>query len=259
MFNWTINDQFIDDLKIYYTEFIQIKQNKVQNLRKKERIIKIDFKQLMNQLIVRIINHKKNRFKSNLKTLKNENNSDLKSDAKNNSNSNSNFNFKKLRSDKEKKKTYISFDFSKICSYCHKKNHEELHCKLKNWKAQSDKWKKFNEQKIHYHKEVHKIKNRTKNKMKKNDEKIIYFNNLNKDLSTKILNVSYLISNVWAVNSDWYIDSKSSFHSIYNHNAFMIFLQLSEFKISENAKNMWENKQTSWKLQKLNKESIIKS
>ena len=58
----------------------------------------------MNQLIVRIMNHKKNRLKSNSKILKNESNSDSKSDAKNNLNSNSNFNFKKLKSDKEKKR-----------------------------------------------------------------------------------------------------------------------------------------------------------
>ena len=191
----------------------------------------------MNQLIVRIMNHKKNRFKSNLKTLKNENNSDSKSDAKNNSNSNSNFNFKKLKSDKEKEKTYMSFNFSKICSYCHKKNHKKLHCRMKNWKTQSDEWKKFNKQEICYHKKAHEIKNKVKNKMKKNDEKIIYFNNLNKDLNVKTLNILCLISNVWTVDSDWYINNKFSFHSIYNCNAFMIFLQLFEFEILKNVKS----------------------
>ena len=98
----------------------------------KKKITEINFEQLMNQLIIRIINHKKFKFKSNLKIFKNESNSDSKFDAKNNSNSNSNLNFKKLRSGKEKEKTYISFDFNKICSYCHKKDHKELHCKLKN-------------------------------------------------------------------------------------------------------------------------------
>ena len=38
--------------------------------------------------------------------------------------------------------------------------------------------------------------------MKKNDEKVIYFNNFNKDLSAKTLNVSDLISNAQAVDSD---------------------------------------------------------
>ena len=193
MTNWAIIDWFIDDLKIYYTDFIQMKWDKVQNLQKKERIIKINLKQLMNQLIIRIMNHKKNRLKSNSKTLKNESNSDLKSDTKNNSNSNSNF--KKLISDKEKRKTWVSFDNIKICSYCHKKNHKKLHCRMKNWKTQFNKWKKFNKQEICYHKDTYKIKNKTKNKIEKNNEKIIYFNNFNKNLSTKTLNVSYLILN----------------------------------------------------------------
>ncbi len=48
------------------------------------------------------MNHKKNRFKQNSKTFKNENNSDLKSDNKNNLNSN--LNSRKLKTnDKEKK------------------------------------------------------------------------------------------------------------------------------------------------------------
>jgi len=33
-----------------------------------KKIIEIDFEQLMNQLIIRIMNHKKNKLKSNLKT-----------------------------------------------------------------------------------------------------------------------------------------------------------------------------------------------
>src|SRR5436189_289755 len=102
----------------------------------------------MNQLIIRIMNHKKNKFKQNSKFLKTESNSDSKSDTKNNSNlnSNSNFNFKKLKYDKKKK-----------------------------------------------------------NKIKKNNKTIIYFNNINKDLNTKILNISSKISNtqtVQAVDSD---------------------------------------------------------
>ena len=130
--NWAINNWFIDDLKTYYTAFIWMKWDEVQNSQEKKRIIKINLKQLMNQLIVRIMNHKKNRLKSNLKTFKNESNSDLKSDTKNNSNSNSNF--KKLIFSKEKRKTWVSFNNIKICSYCHKKNHKELHCRMKNWK-----------------------------------------------------------------------------------------------------------------------------
>ena len=49
--------------------------------------------------------NKKNRLKLNSKIFKNEINSDLKFDAKNNSNSNSNsnFNFKKSKSDKDNK------------------------------------------------------------------------------------------------------------------------------------------------------------
>src|SRR6266513_414052 len=66
-----------------------MKQNEVQNSQKKKKIIKIDFKQLMNQLIIRIMNYKKNRLRQNSKFLKTESNFDSKSDTKNNSNSNS--------------------------------------------------------------------------------------------------------------------------------------------------------------------------
>src|SRR6266480_2071453 len=99
-----------------------MKQNEVRDPRKKERIIKIDLEQLMNQLIARIMNHKKKRLKSNSKSLKIESNF----------NSNSNFNFRKLRLSKKKRKSSISFDEIKICSYCHKRDHKELHCRLKN-------------------------------------------------------------------------------------------------------------------------------
>ncbi len=188
------------------------------------------------------MNHKKNKLKLNSKNLKNKSNSDLKSDVKNNLNSNSNFNFKKLKSDKKKRKSWISFNDIKICSYCYKKDHEELHCRLKNWKTQSNKWKKFNKWEICYHKKTHEIKNKTKNKIKKNDEKIIYFNNLNKNLNTmmksKILNVSSMkISTIWAVNLDWYINSESSFHLIYNCSVFMNFLLLFKSETSENVKD----------------------
>ena len=56
----------------------------------------------MNQLIIRIMNHKKNKFKQNLKFFKTESISDLKSDNKNNSNSNSNS--RRLRTDSKEKK-----------------------------------------------------------------------------------------------------------------------------------------------------------
>ena len=56
----------------------------------------------MNQLIARVMNHKKNRLKPNSKIFKNEVNLNLKSDAKNNLNSN--FNFKKSISDRDKRK-----------------------------------------------------------------------------------------------------------------------------------------------------------
>ena len=80
------------------------------SIREKERIIEIDLEQLMNQLIIRIMNHKKKRFKSNSKSLKIESISDLKFNSKNNSNSNSNSNsnFRKLKSDnKEKEKEML--------------------------------------------------------------------------------------------------------------------------------------------------------
>ena len=165
-----INDQFIDDLKMYYLTFIWIKWDKVQNSWKKKRIIKIDLEQLMNQLIVRVMNHKKNRLKSNSKIFKNETNTDSKSDAKNNLNSNSNSNFKKSKPDKDnkkKRKSWVSFDNIKVCSYCHKRDHEESYCRMKNWKTQSDKWKKFHESEIQYWKKINKIKNKAKNKIKK--------------------------------------------------------------------------------------------
>src|SRR6266513_1201649 len=111
-----------------------MKQNEVQNSQKKKRITEIDLKQLINQLIIRVMNHKKNRLRQNSKSLKIESNLNSKSDTKNNSNSNSNsnFNFRKSKSDKEKEKIYQSYNENKICSYCHKKNHEELHCRMKN-------------------------------------------------------------------------------------------------------------------------------
>ncbi len=40
-----------------------MKQDKIRDFKNKERITKINFKQLMNQLIIRIMNHKKNKFK----------------------------------------------------------------------------------------------------------------------------------------------------------------------------------------------------
>ena len=68
-----------------------------------KKIIEIDFEQLMNQLIIRIMNHKKNRFRQNSKSFKTESISDLKFDDKNNLNSNSNS--RRLKTDdKEKKK-----------------------------------------------------------------------------------------------------------------------------------------------------------
>ena len=54
------------------------------------------------------------------------------------------------------------------------------------------------------------------------------------------MNISSKISNiwiVWIVNSNWHINSKFSFHSIYNHSVFTIFLELSESEVSVNVKN----------------------
>jgi len=107
---------------------------------------------------------------------------------------------------------------------------------MKNWETQFNKWKKFNKQEIHYHKEIHKIKNETK-KIEKNDETVIYFNNFNKNLSVKMLNTLNMISNVWAVDSDWYLNSESFFHSTYNQSIFMNFLSLFESETSEDVKD----------------------
>ncbi len=122
MSNWTINDQFIDNLKTYHTTFIWMKQNEVWNLREKERIIKINLKQLMNQLIIRVMNHKKKKLKSNSKSLKNENILDLKFNSKDNLNSNSNSNPRKSKINNKEKLN--DWDRIKICSYCYRINHD---------------------------------------------------------------------------------------------------------------------------------------
>ena len=67
---------------------------------------------------------------------------------------------------------------------------------MKNWEIQSDKWKKFHESEIQYWKKINKIKNKAKNKIEKNNETVIYFNNFNKNLSAKTLNASSKISNI---------------------------------------------------------------
>ena len=232
--SWAINDRFIDGLKTYYAAFIRMKRDEVRDPREKERIVEIDLEQLMDQLIARAMDHKKDRPKPNPKALKNEANTDPKPDGKDNSNPNPNP--KRPRTDGKGKGKQDDWDKTKTCSYCHRVGHDLTTCKWKNWESQHEAWKKLHESEIQYWKGVNEAKDKAKGKVEKDGEEITYFNNPNKGLSAKALNAPCLTSNTRIIRDpDWYIDSGSSFHSTSNRSAFSTFLQLSEPETSVDA------------------------
>ena len=156
-----------------------MKKNELRD-QDKNKINKIDWDQIMNLLIVRIINYKnknKNKkFNSALKTEASENKDEFKFHNKSKNKNKSETKLKKLNetsmfmsNNVEKKKfTYID------CNYCERWHSQS--CFYKHSESAEEKWQKINKIEINYFKK--------KNKLKK--KKIISFNfNFSSDFSAQ--------------------------------------------------------------------------
>src|SRR5205085_1206243 len=54
---WQLNNIFINELKDQYSSFVRTKLNKLQDIKNKDMIIKINLNKLIDQIITHIINH----------------------------------------------------------------------------------------------------------------------------------------------------------------------------------------------------------